>query len=399
MGERNTTMITCVKIKDFRSIKTAEVPLTPLTVLVGRNGSGKSNFVDALRFVADALNLTLPTAMEKRGGPGAVRRKNPRGHPTHFVIRVEGEAGNGETRCLFHYVFDVKALKPYGFEVAHEECKVAPCGGPLSPLFFKVENGQFETSVSGVRPSTDATRLTFPAIGGQREFAPVFQLLTRMRFYTMSPDALRELQKPDEGSDLKSDGSNLASVVRELSRSSPKAHEALCEHLSQVVPGIQGVAAVPKGNMLTMSFKQSLRQDEALHFEALNMSDGTLRVLGLLAASYLEPCPSLIALEEPEATIHPGALATLTDALKEASTRTQVLLTTHSPELLDQFKGHEVDLLRAVELRDGMTTISAVAPHTRQLVYDGLFRAGELLKANGLDSDEPVDRQTGLFEL
>ena len=85
---KNSTFITRVVLKNYKSIAACDVQLQPLTFLVGRNGSGKSNFLDALRFVADALNFSLDHALRDRGGINDVRRRS-RGHPNHFSIGFE----------------------------------------------------------------------------------------------------------------------------------------------------------------------------------------------------------------------------------------------------------------------------------------------------------------------
>ena len=85
---KDSTFITRVILKNYKSIAACDVQLQPLTFLVGRNGSGKSNFLDSLRFVADALNFSLEHAIRDRGGINDVRRRS-RGHPNHFSIRLE----------------------------------------------------------------------------------------------------------------------------------------------------------------------------------------------------------------------------------------------------------------------------------------------------------------------
>jgi predicted ATPase len=87
-------------------------------------------------------------------------------------------------------------------------------------------------------------------------------------------------------------------------------------------------------------------------------SDGTLRLLGLLVALLQDPSPSLVAIEEPELTIHPGALAVLADFMKEAILRTQVLVTTHSPDLIDRLP---IESIRAVTAEGGSTKAGMVA--------------------------------------
>ena len=84
-------MITRVQIKNFRSIAEADVTLGPLTVLVGRNGAGKSNFVDALRFVRDALKFGLEGAIAQRNGIGALRRWSSHGRPHEIQITIFSE--------------------------------------------------------------------------------------------------------------------------------------------------------------------------------------------------------------------------------------------------------------------------------------------------------------------
>src|SRR5688500_6467134 len=86
--EGDSTFISRVVLKNYKSIAACDVRLGPLTFLVGPNGSGKSNFLDALRFVADALSTFLDHAIRERGGINEVRRRSS-GHPTHFGIRLE----------------------------------------------------------------------------------------------------------------------------------------------------------------------------------------------------------------------------------------------------------------------------------------------------------------------
>ena len=94
--------------------------LGPLTFLVGRNGAGKSNFLDALRFVADALSSSLGHAIRDRGGINDVCRR-ARGHPNHFSIRLEFALPEDFTG---HYAFQIRKRSPGGYEVRTEECRI-----------------------------------------------------------------------------------------------------------------------------------------------------------------------------------------------------------------------------------------------------------------------------------
>src|SRR5271170_2106448 len=112
-----STFLTRVVLKNYKSIGQCSVDLRPLTFLVGPNGAGKSNFLDALRFVADALRTSLDHALRERGGIKEVRRRSG-GHPTHFAISLEFSI---RPKMSGHYAFRIGARPSGGYEVQEEE--------------------------------------------------------------------------------------------------------------------------------------------------------------------------------------------------------------------------------------------------------------------------------------
>jgi Predicted ATPase len=135
------------------------------------------------------------------------------------------------------------------------------------------------------------------------------------------------------------------------------------------------------------------------------MSDGTLRALGVLTALFqgnLDYAPTLIGIEEPETALHPAASASLREALARASDKTQVIVTSHSPDLLDDMDISPDALLSVVSER-GETKIATVDEATRNVLRDQLFSVGELLRLNQIAPDprvlqEQANRQPDLFE-
>jgi predicted ATPase len=220
--------------------------------------------------------------------------------------------------------------------------------------------------------------------------------------YSIEPAKLRDMQDPDSGVSLRSDGSNAASVLQEIERQSPEDVERICEILATIVPKTTRVTAKKHGNKVSLEFTQEWGAKKRLKFEAFSMSDGTLRALGLLTAVYQRPLPTVLVIEEPEATIHPGALGAILDLLRHASRHMQVVVTTHSPELLDA-KWIEDRHLRIVSWRDGATHVSQVAESSRNALQQHLMGAGELLRSNALDAPTDLfldfsDPQGRLFE-
>lgn len=134
----------------------------------------------------------------------------------------------------------------------------------------------------------------------------------------------------------------------------------------------------------------TLRLNGALvDFSHRSMSDGTLRALGVLTALFQcldrasdDPIP-VVGIEEPEAALHPAAAGVLLDALQEASYFTQVLVTTHSPDLLDT-PSLDSESLLVVDMVDGATILGAADEASKSIMRDRLSTAGELLRQNQL---------------
>lgn len=375
-----------VVLRNYKSIGYCDVRLQPLTYLVGVNGSGKSNFLDALRLVRDALNGSLDNALSERGGLAEVRRRSS-GHPTHFGVRLDLLLADGRAA---HYAFSIGALRDRGYEVQTEECVISGRGrGP----FFHIERGEWRSSSEASLPSTTPDRLALVAASGLTVFRPVFDALASMGFYNPNPKAMRELQKPQEGRLLKQGGENIASVIGHLERFGNGQLARVQEYLQTVVPMVHGVERKGVGPMETIEFRQDMAgAKHPWRFLAQNMSDGTLRALGVLVALFQanrDYAPTLVGIEEPEAALHPAASSALREALVLASTQTQVLVTSHSPDLLDD-RRLAADSVLAVVSEGGDTRIAPLDEASRSVMREQLFSAGELLRLNQLAPDRTV---------
>jgi predicted ATPase len=263
--------------------------------------------------------------------------------------------------------------------------------------------GIFTRGIKGIRPKVASDRFALFAASATEEFRPVYDFLTSMRFYSIAPAQLRVLQDADVGDYLKKDGSNAAAVLKRLKDEAPagERYERLCRLLSRVVNGVQGVEYVSLGQKETVQFKQDVGQKHAWTFDALNMSDGTLRVLGLLLAVYQVSFSSVIVIEEPEATVHPAVTQLIMEVLIDASHDRQVLVTTHSPDILD-YKDLKDDAIRVVTMERGVSSISPLLESSRRAIRERLYTPGELLRLNELIPDlkasEESAQQVELFD-
>jgi len=408
--------IRLVQIKNYKSLASLSVKLEPFTVFVGPNGSGKSNFIDALAFVQECLSETLDLAVNRRAGMGAIlnRLEDPQYvhiPPYHLSDHDKKErfakSLDAATTVGFRFILDLGenrkadysmdlAMMEWGaFFVARERCVVENAEGHREQ--FEVRAGQFVKEIKGIAPFLSYERLALYAAAATETFKPVFDFLYSMRFYAVVPERLRELQDPDLGYFLKRDGSNAAAVLRNLKRYGLRQADAvgrLVQLMSQIAQNISGIDDHQVGTQETLSFTQEIGLAKPQKFAALNMSDGTLRAFGVLLAVYQPNWLSVVGIEEPEATIHPALLEMIMEVLMDAAAERQILVTTHSPEFLDQ-KALLDSQIRVVEWKNGRTLIAPASPDDRQIIRERLSTPGELLRMNELDPDADEAERAG----
>ena len=392
-----------VTIRNYKSIAACQIGLHELMFLVGRNGSGKSNFLDALRFVSESLSTSLDHALRDRGTIKDVRRRSG-GHPNHFSIRLDFELPSGYTG---YYSFRVGAKPGGGFEVQTEECRIVGLDALASEHYYRVESGQLKKASFATGPACLSDRLYLVVASGLPEFRPLFDGLSRIEVYNLNPEKLREMQKPDPNKFLRRDGSNAASVLQRLPL---ETRQIINEHLSQIVPGIKEANTMTMGLQETIEFKQSVAgQKHPWQFLASSMSDGTLRAFGILLSVFQsvgasDSQPLLIGLEEPEIALHPAASSILLSALREGARHCQIIVTSHSPDLLNN-ADIDTDSLLSVESDEGLSKIGPIDEVGRKMLRERLFTAGELLQLNQLKTDPDAvrdvkhERSLKLFEL
>ena len=224
------------------------------------------------------------------------------------------------------------------------------------------------------------------------DFRPVYDALSGTGFYNLNPEAIRDLQRPDPGDLLKRDGSNAAGVLSKLATASPAFKQRIEAYLGKVVPGVAGVDPRPVGPRETLQFRQEVRGAEhPWRFLASNMSDGTLRAFGVLLALFQVTGAKtsgrrLVGIEEPEIALHPAAAGVLIDGLRDAAEHAQILVTSHSPDLLDD-REIAADSIFAVVAEHGESRIGPLDEVGRTALKDHLYTAGELLRMGQLEPD------------
>ena len=372
-------MITEVIVSNYRSLgPDVHLRLGAMTALVGPNGSGKSNTADVFRFVSEALTVGLEAAIQNRHGIGAVRRWSA-GRPNNLKISVtvKEETFNG------NYSFTLGGDTAEDYRVKEESATVVPSQqSGEAPVEFRVSEGKWVSGPSDLHPKTTRTNLAMTLVAGDERFAPLASALRNTCIYSIFPDTLRKPQTPDTVRPMRKHGENWASTLQNMSDEGVRME--LTAAMAKLTGDIEAFRVRQIGGYLNVEFlhhTERLRtKDRQKWFESDQESDGTLRVAGIITALLQTPPLTLIGIEEPELTVHVGAIPLLFDYLNQASRRQQVLVTTHSVDLLEKL---DVDDIRVVERCGGVTRVGAVCADQREAVKKRLLTIGDLVSIEG----------------
>jgi type I restriction enzyme M protein len=378
-----------IELKNYRSIESVRADIAPFTVLVGPNGSGKSNFADAFVFISELGDAA--TAVTHRGGiPGLQRwQRSPNGEIS-LVVRIANSRENlDQTYTHYEAVISVDKQKRWRFgqelfaEVVNGATAVSFTRKPDNTVYNFPNNTQFPPLTE-----TASIALFVRQFVMLRSSQPVGTPWTAVQRCRLSPSAMRQPHTDSNNIYLNESGSNIAEALQSLRERKDGSFEDVLTALARIVPGLVELETNKVGHFRTLEFSQRQASGGVASFTALEMSDGALRALGILVAARQAQPSSMLIIEEPEVHLHPGAASVLFDALKNASQRCTVLITTHSPELLDVAQDEEI---LVCDNQQGATRIGPLANEQRQLVREGLFSAAELMRTTSLriEGDAP----------
>ena len=381
-----------VSIRGYKSIGFCDVTLQPLTILVGRNSSGKSNFLDALAFLRDAVMLGVDEAVQLHGGRKAILPRSSRNSVVSFKVefnilfRTRADLRN----LILYYNLSIKIPAHSKPIVNSERLRYINLQDKSKVVFNRKGEHLKAEGEAGVEMTFhpgDELGLKYQGLFPYIELQHCFMF---SGFYNFSPEDIRKLERTTNRGHLQRDGRNLAGIIRVMRSSDPDIIDRIQSYLSTIVDEIDGFHIVRYGEYETVRFLVQSSSGNALSFDAASMSDGTLRALAILVAAFdarSDEYLTVVGIEEPETALHPAAVRALVDALDEASGRNQIILTTHSAEILADRDIHPSQVL-IVRNRDGQTQITPVDAASREIIDKELYSLAELQRQDLLDLDE-----------
>jgi predicted ATPase len=379
-------MITNLHIKNYRSLKHINIPLNSLTVLCGLNGSGKSNIVDSIRFVKDSLKFGVKEAIAKRGGIRDIICKTN----NENEIQIHIEFSNSDLNGLYSFSIEIQEVK-YHIKWEKLSIKTNKDSKDNKSIYFDSTQKTLTAEHKGaIKPIIypdnimNANDLALPALRTvSTEINDVFQLLTNSSYYNNNiiSENLRSPQLLTEPIPLNEQGKNLCSTLKYLQEKTDNT--PLLNSLKAAIKNFNNYSVESIGEYVIARIHYLPDRS----FELSQESEGTLKILALLTAmnQFVINPHSLFVLEEPELNIYPETTHIIGEAIKELSLHNQVIITSHSPDLIDVLP---VDALKVVQKNNDVTTVGNIIKRQREAIAEELFSAGEIMRMEGFTIDE-----------
>jgi predicted ATPase len=372
-------VLTKLQIQGFKAVKEGELKLHPLTILIGRNGSGKSTALEALQWLQEAALNGLEAATTERfeSLDALINRRTdriyvnlewdaPRKSHVRYGLWVKPRAG-GEPRPI----------------VEDEECVVGRTTG--AQWIIRTQKGGAGPAVRSIHlghPLRDGDTLALSRLDQERQPQAVNAFTDFLRtavFLRLSPRVLAERASTSSrarGPVLDEEGRRLVGL---LSKMKASQRDRLTKRVAQVLESVTDVKVKRSGDVGELAVRERMVArggKREFDIPAKLLSEGTRRLTAIFALLESKPRPSLIAIEEIENGLDPWTLRFVFDALRDATAEgTQILLTTHSPFLLDHVEASQVI---HVTREHGDTRYHPMESYEQVMKFEGVVAPGAL---------------------
>jgi predicted ATPase len=387
-----------LSVRNYRALRDLQLKgLTPLTVFLGPNGSGKSTVFDVFAFLSECFSVGLRKAWDKRG---RFKELRTRGSDGAIVFELKYREKPKSPIITYHLTIEEERKGPY---VAEEwlQWRRGSKGKPFRFLDFQRGAGKV---ITGEEPDESDQRMEerldsaeMIAVNTLGQFAKHPRVSALRRFITgwylsyLTADNTRVTPEAGPQERLSATGDNLPNVIQFLKEQHEDRLDQVLKTLSRRVPQLEKVdAELMADGRLLLQIKDAPFERPILSKFA---SDGTLKMLAYLTVLYDPDPPQLVGIEEPENHLHPRLLPELAEECREASQRTQLMVTTHSPFFVNGLRSEELWVLyrdqsgytqarRAADMR-GIREFMNQGALLGHLWMEGNFEIGDPLTAAG----------------
>ena len=352
----DSEQISQIVLQGYKSIESCDIKLGMLNVLIGANGAGKSNFISFFRLISNILDEKLQPTIGLEGGPDAILHY---GRKKTEQLEANIYFGNNGYRFTLIPTQDNRMM--FSNEALWWNVR-----GDWSP-----HSGHFETYVHTQKHRTKIYNFVVPAIRHWRLY----------HFHDTSKSAqIKQIQNINDNEYLREDARNLAAFLLRLKMNHEEHYQRIVKTIRLVAPFFGDFVLRPTvANLDRIQLEWTeLNNDEP--FNASALSDGTLRFI-CLATVLLQPkefMPKTVLIDEPELGLHPFAIRVLVGLIKSASKSYQLIISTQSVELVNEFNAEDLII---VDKKAGSSLFSRLDEEKLQGWLDE-YSLGELWKKN-----------------
>lgn len=426
-------------VHNYKSLRAVTVRPEPLSVFVGPNAAGKSNFCFALDFIGEMYRWGIELAVARHGGYENIcyrhtrRSKSPisfhirarfdepaevfpesqrHAHPQRESIEIEHVIAFGTSSQKIQAPFRIvneaitisrleggktERKRTLGRWVREKEQIVEADIRPtlegrqvrLAPLSRPGPSGLLERERERLGRALTSTQSILPLLDRWFFIRPSFTAgLGSIRVFQLSPTQCRQAGVPTPQPELERSGVNLPAVIEFIRAHRPQQYQSLLATLKRVMPTLEDLdVSLTPNKTLGLSFKEN---GFGRPWTSEDISDGTIRALALLAALF-DPGVEVVVIEEPENSLHPWAIRQFVDACRVASQTKQVILTTHSPVLINHLTPSEAWIVQRPEAETRIDPLVSLDPEVEAKWEKGEYTLAEYLDSGAIPAAVPSE--------
>ncbi|NGP52127.1 AAA family ATPase [Thioalkalivibrio sp. XN8] len=417
-----------LSIHNYKSLRRIEFEPSRMACLIGANASGKSNFADALDFLSEVATVGLELAIARKGGYEniAFRRQRRSKAPLAFRVVIEASSkdlismaedphpSSASVQIDHSFVFGTKGesiTAPFQVETEQFEVKYREASTQQFRRIYRIDRDQAGAikvskgkkipkhlkhesdfiSLYGIeswqRIDASAQRLL---VGPDRiidSFTYAYnRALSETQVFRFSPDSTRSPGVPTPNARLRSLGENLPALVDWLQQNHPQQWHQVMAGMRDVLPTLREVSVdYSPSKTLILRF---LENDTGRPWAAEDVSDGTIQSLAIFCAA-ADPRITILLIEEPENSVHPWVVRSLLDRFRDLSRAKTVILTTHSPTLIDRLEPSQVWICTRRNLETKLKRLTSYDAQIEADWRDGKYRLSEFLDSGLVPSAVP----------
>lgn len=353
-----------IKIKGYKSIKDLDLELTPINILIGSNGSGKSNFLSFFTFLENIYRknlqgyVALNGSAEKFLHKGLKKTKNIECYLKFNKNGYSFTLGNNEG----HFIFEKEGIW-YDGNPYYEN--------PINISNYNTETNIYKTTLP-------------PRVEYIRKY---FSQVRKYHFHDTGKDSPfhKESNISSDYSTLYSDGSNLAALLYNIKIKKPIVYQRIISVIESIAPYFFDFQLEPKDNENIKLLWKNKHSEQI--YNSYDLSDGTIRFIALATLLLQPKLPETLIIDEPELGLHPFAIAKLSGLIKSASQKgCQIIMATQSVELINHFNAEDII---AVDNRNGESVFTRLNSEKLSIWLEDEYKIGDMWEQNIINEGQP----------